>query len=295
MPTASSTLDHTRPAAAAPLSHTARAPHVLFVPAMGVPIRFYEPFLGRLLGDGAATAVSPLELPGQGTHAQRARRGDDYGYREVVEQMLPDALARIERSDPGRPVVLIGHSLGGQLAVLASATLAGRFERLVLIASGTAHWRAWPPGARWRAAATVHTIAAAAALLPWYPGTRLGFGGDQSRRFMRDWSYNARTGRYRLEGSARSVDSVARELAAVSPRVHLLSIADDPVAPPTASDALLALLPAAVVSRETVRGVTADAPWRRHFSWARQASDLDAAVAAQLAAAGALSTATRRA
>lgn len=290
MPTASFTASAPdtarRTPAGAPASHDARpSPHVLFVPAMGVPIRFYEPFLGRLLGEGRASSVSPLELPGQGTHPLRARRGDDYGYREVVEQMLPEALARIERADPGRPVVLLGHSLGGQLAVLACATLTGRFERLVLIASGSAHWRAWPARARWRAAATVHAIAAVSAMLPWYPGVRLGFGGDQSRRFMRDWSYNARTGHYRLEGSARSVERLAQGLATVSPRVHLVSIADDPVAPATSGEALLALLPAAVVSRETVQAVATDSAWRRHFSWARRASDLDVAVAAQLAAA----------
>jgi len=48
----------------------------------------------------------------------------------------------------------------GQLVLLASATLAARVDGLVLIAAGTAHWRVWPAGQRWRAWATVQVIRA---------------------------------------------------------------------------------------------------------------------------------------
>lgn len=287
MPSALQALAPTRrPGEPEPAATAPTAPAVLLVPAMGVPVGFYQPFLTRLGSDGAAAEVHALELPGQGTSTLRARRGVDYGYREIVEDMLPDAVERIARAAPQRPLVVIGHSLGGQLSVLACATLPRPVERLVLIAAGTAHWRAWPQGRRLRAALSVHGIAAVAALLPWYPGTRLGFGGDQARRFMRDWSYNARTGRYRLEGSTIPDAEFAQRLAAARPRVHLLSVDGDPVAPPGAADELLGLLPSADVSRATVRGVASDSPWRRHFSWARRLSDVDDAVAAQLAAAG---------
>lgn len=261
----------------------AALPGILFVPAMGVPARFYEPFLSRLLARGVAASACTLELPGQGAHPLRARRGDDYGYREVVEELIPGAVRHLEDAMPERPIVLIGHSLGAQLAVLASADLASRVERFVLIAAGTAHWRRWPQPHRLRAAATVHAIATAAAVLPWYPGARLGFGGDQSRRFMRDWSFNARSGRYRLSGSTTSPQELEQRLARAMPRVHLLGIDGDRVAPPGASEELISLLPQARISRQTIVGVAAHSPWRRHFSWARQASDLDDAVASQLA------------
>ncbi len=258
-------------------------PRILFVPAMGVPARFYEPFLSRLLARGVAASACTLELPGQGAHPSRARRGDDYGYREVVEVLIPGAVQHLEDAMPTHPIVLIGHSLGAQLAVLASAELASRVERFVLIAAGTAHWRRWPQAHRLRAAATIYAIATAAAVLPWYPGVRLGFGGDQSRRFMRDWSFNARSGRYRLSGSTTSPQELEQRLARVMTRVHLLGIDGDRVAPTGASDELLAFLPQARLTRQTVTGVATDGPWRRHFSWARHASDLDHAVASQLA------------
>jgi predicted alpha/beta hydrolase len=259
------------------------SPRVLFLPAMGVPASYYEPFLARLrLATGAN--VDCLDFPGQAGHPMRARRGDDYGYREIVEDLIPSAAASQAARAPAAPVVIVGHSLGGQLGLLALATLAPQVRALVLVASGTAHWRAWPISRRPRAALLVHAIAAASGLLPWYPGQRLGFGGDQSRRFMRDWSFNARHGRYRLEGSARTTQDIEAQLEAVRVRVHLLSIEGDPVAPPGASDELLRLLPNAAVTRHTVSAVSADPPWRRHFSWARQPSDVDSTLARCLTA-----------
>jgi predicted alpha/beta hydrolase len=251
---------------------------------MGVPARFYEPFVTRVAASCGALVAEIVELPGQGTHPMRARRGADYGYREIVEEILPAAVETTAARRRGCRVAVLGHSLGGQLAVLASASLAARIDALVLIAAGTAHWRVWPQRSRVRAAVAVHAVAAAASLLPWYPGEKFGFGGNQSRRFMRDWMFNARSGRYRLEGSSRSPEALEEQLAAARLRLHALSIAGDPVAPIGAQEDLLRLLPNAVTTRTTVRGVEADAPWRRHFSWARRETDIEAAVARALMA-----------
>jgi predicted alpha/beta hydrolase len=122
-----------------------------------------------------------------------------------------------------------------------------------------------------------------ASVLPWYPGKRLGFGGNQPRRFMRDWSFNACRGGYRLEGSTRSPAALERELADVRLPVLALSLRDDPIAPPGALADLLTKVPNANVTHDAFDGVTSDAPWRRHFSWARQPVGVDERVAKWLA------------
>lgn len=244
-------------------------PVLLLLPAMGVEARFYDPFVRELERACDATVLT-IDLPGQGRSPLRARAGHDYGYREVVEVCIPDAVRRAAADHPGRPRVLVGHSLGGQLALLASAQLCDLLHGLVLIAAGTAHWRAWPRGSRWRAAVTVHAIRVAAALLPWYPGQRLGFGGNQSRRFMRDWSFNAVSGRYRLEGSTRSPGDLEQALESVRLPLLALSLHGDALAPVEALAELLAKLPNADITHETLDGVATDTPWRRHFSWARK-------------------------
>lgn len=257
------------------------SPLILGLPAMGVPAAFYARFADALAAATGAL-VEFADLPGQGDRPERARGGADFGYREIVEQELPAWVACRRAEHPGRPLVLLGHSLGGQLALVASATLAPQVDALVLIAAGTAHWRAWPAGRRWRAWAVVQAIRAVAALWPWYPGRALGFGGEQSRRLMRDWGYNATTGRYRLEGGRRGVAEIERALHAVTLPVLLLGVRDDPVAPAGARDELIAKLPCARVSRLVIDGVRNDGPWRRHFSWARVPDEAVQAVAGWL-------------
>jgi predicted alpha/beta hydrolase len=252
------------------------------LPAMGVAASFYTPFV-RTLEQACAATVLTLELPGQGASPLRAASGDDFGYREVVETFIPEAVQRAAAQHPGRPLIVVGHSLGGQLALLAAAELKHVVHGLVLIAAGTAHWRAWPKARRWRAALAVHAIRLVASVLPWYPGKRLGFGGNQARRFMRDWSFNACRGGYRLEGSTRSPAALARALVDVRLPVLALSLRDDPIAPPGALAELLAKVPNADVTRDAFEGVTSDPPWRRHFSWARQPGGVDERVAKWLA------------
>lgn len=274
------TILHPHAATADTLS--AHAPVLLCLPAMGVPARYYQPLvqaLARATGGPACVA----ELRGQGDSNERAERGADFGYREIVEDDLPRWLDQLVQHHPQRRIVLVGHSLGGQLAVLACATLAERVSALVLLAAGTAHHRAWPAPHRLRARITVSAITALARLLPWYPGRRLGFGGNQPRRLMRDWSFNAHSGRYRLEGSRHSTEAIERALRRVALPVLALNIADDPVAPAGARDELLAHLPRARVTLGDLPGDATGSAWQRHFNWVREPDDCAAHVAAWLA------------
>ena len=259
-----------------------RAPVLLCLPAMGVPARFYQPMM-QSLANATGGPVYTAELRGQGDSAERAERGADFGYREIVEEDLPRWIDHLAFHHSHRRIVLLGHSLGGQLAVLASAALAHRLSALVLVAAGTAHHRAWPASHRLRAKLTVHAISLAARLLPWYPGRRFGFGGNQPRRLMRDWSFNAFTGRYRMEGSARDELALESALHGVELPVLALQLADDPVAPPGARDELLAHLPNALITRRDLAHRTAGSAWQRHFNWARDPDAMAAQVASWLA------------
>jgi predicted alpha/beta hydrolase len=241
------------------------APVCLCLPAMGLAARYYRPF-AEALAQALAGTVAVADLRGQGESQARARRGARFGYREIVEQDLPALLDALAGRFPCRPLFVVGHSLGGQLATLAAVHRQDRLAGLVLLAAGTAHYRAWPRADRRRAWLTVSGVRAAATLLPWYPGSVLGFGGDQPRRLMRDWSTNAFSGKYQLAGSR--IDYEAR-LAALRLPVLAVTIRDDPVAPPGAVNELLAKLPQAEQQRLEVEGVPSDRPWRRHFSWAR--------------------------
>jgi len=254
----------------------ARAPVFVCLPAMGVAASFYTPF-AEALAHAAAGAAVLADLRGQGDSTALARRGARFGYQEIVAQDIPSLIVAIAAQFPGRPIYLVGHSLGGQLGSLAAVHAAPGLAGLILVASGTAHYRAWPKALRWRAGIAVRAVRVVAALLPWYPGRLLGFGGDQPRRLMADWSYNASTGRYRCAGSRIDYEEALDDLALP---VLSIEIRADPVAPTGATTELLAKLASCAIERRQIDGVTADAPWRRHFSWARSPDEVVAEIIA---------------
>lgn len=258
------------------------APVFLCLPAMGAPAEFYRPLADALAATLAAT-VACADLRGQGSSRHRARNGADFGYREIVEVDLPALVDQLHESHPERPLYLLGHSLGGQLTVLATERLEAQLAGLILVAAGTAHFRTWPRGHRLRAWLTVQAIRAVAALLPWYPGRRLGFGGDQPRRVMRDWGHNATTGRYRFSGSA---DDPEAGLERVRLPVLSIEIDGDPIAPAGAIEELLGKLAQAPRERRPIAGIRSHSPWRRHFSWARRPDEVVADGLGAVAAAG---------
>jgi predicted alpha/beta hydrolase len=250
------------------------APVFVCLPAMGVAARFYAPFAEALARSTMGTTVL-ADLRGQGVSAALASRGAQFGYREIVEHDVPALITEVAAQFPERPIYLLGHSLGGQLGSLAAVHAASRLAGLILVASGTAHYRVWPRVFRWRAYVAVQGIRLAAAMLPWYPGQLLGFGGDQPRRLMADWSHNATTGRYKCAGSRINYEAVLNDVALP---VLSVEIRDDPVAPAGAVDELLSKLESCAIERCRLDGDLANTPWRRHFSWARQPDEVVAVV-----------------
>jgi predicted alpha/beta hydrolase len=262
-----------------PAAAAGRPPVVLCLPAMGVAAEYYTPF-ARMLAYGGRMASALLDLRGQGSSSERARKGADFGYREILELDLPAALAALRERFPTRSLYIAGHSLGGQLGLFFAARRQADVDGLVLIAAGTAQCQAWPAGrARLAARVVTFSIRSAAALLPWYPGHVLGFGGEQPRRLMRDWGRVTREGLYRPEGTRFDYERAARFLRT---RVLSIGVREDPVAPEPARDALLARLPLAEVTRTDVNGVALHRPWKRHFSWARDPQEIAGAIAGWL-------------
>lgn len=230
------------------------APAVVIWPAMGVPARYYRPFASALHRAGLAVRV--VDLRGTGASVPRPSRRSRYGYAELASDVgaVLDASADLA----GRPVVLLGHSLGGQACLLHCA--AGghpTVDGLVLVAVGLPWWRLYPPSHRSRLVGLVGSVNVASMLLGYWPGW--GFGGRQARGVVRDWAYTARTGRFPALGG---VDTQAA-LARVTVPVLAVSLERDGYTPAPVLDHLVGRLTSAPVRREHLDG---DAD---HFTWAR--------------------------
>ncbi|MEU5908168.1 alpha/beta fold hydrolase [Micromonospora sp. NPDC047467] len=246
------------------------APVVVIWPAMGVRARYYRPFAAELRAAGLAVVVA--DLRGTGTSTPAPSRADRYGYTELAGD-VGAVLAALKPRLDGRTRLLLGHSLGGQAALLHLALDGGdAVDGLALIAVGIPYWRSYPGPRGFGVLPYTQGIAATAALLGVWPGW--GFGGRQARGVIRDWAHTARTGRFpRLDGT----DTEAAVRAVRTP-VLAISVDDDQYTPHETVDHLCAKLAAAPVTRQRYTATQAGAALD-HFTWVRASTPLAQQVA----------------
>ncbi|MFG3260522.1 alpha/beta fold hydrolase [Streptomyces sp. NPDC048172] len=241
-------------------------PVVLVASAMGTPGRYYRRLVRELHGAGATAAVYDFRWQGD-----RPRDPAPCGYAELVDD-LRAALGAVREEFPGAPVVVLGHSLGGQLALLQAAEAAGGEgpgpDAVALVASASVHHRAF--GLRAPGLLAFGTFMAAFATVRGrWPG--IGFGGVQPAGVIRDWAYQSRTGRYRLRPHGERVEERLRAL-----RLPVLGVGveRDFFAPPRALDHLCAKVPGAEVERWRYTAELAGAERLDHFRWTRHSAAL---------------------
>jgi predicted alpha/beta hydrolase len=143
------------------------------------------------------------------------------------------ALRFVEASWPGAPVVLLGHSFGGQ--VLGFSDEFRRLRAAVLIASQFGAARHWDGVERWKVLAYWHLILpTAAALFREVPGWT-GIGENIPSGVAREWALWGRTHDWLLP----HVSGAEQRYANFDRPLRAYAISDDPIAPPRAVSALL--------------------------------------------------------
>lgn len=239
------------------------SPKVVLLPALGVPAGFY-----RRLGEGlAAHGVSVLlmEQRGHGKSPYRAGKGADFGFQAYLEEDIPAALAWLAKAQPSGPLYLGGHSLGGHMASIMAARHGTEVAGIVHLACGFPHHRLFGLSAALMVRFVAMLVPVMTALLGYYPGHRLGFGGREYRGLMADWRRWAMQGCY----DDAALPGIEAAMAAYSGR--LLSIAFDQ--DDYASDAAVAYSysrfqnAAVSVVKLTVQE---QGDYLGHFDWARQ-------------------------
>lgn len=248
------------------------APGLLVLPAMGVNARAYDRLGEALAARGLTTLVS--EHRGGDTSSVRAKRGVDYGYAELLDDMELQ-LAELKKRAVG-PLNVLGHSLGGQLA---TAGLARWFEpggKLIVIASGTVHHRAWGGLRGFGLLASTQLAHVVARGLGYFPGHRLGFGGLQGRSLIVDWANAARTGEFRSHVHG----ALEHQLDTLAPEVLALHVQGDTMAPHAATEALLRKVRHAKVTWADITPPAQPRKMNPHFRWLKDPSVVAEKVAA---------------
>jgi predicted alpha/beta hydrolase len=242
--------------------HPESRPHQLFywLPAMGVPARHYLPMAEALAARGIAVVIH--EWRGIGSSDRRAGRRSNWGYRELLLDDLPPAIAAVVAQWPQHPLFIGGHSLGGQVASLYAALHPGEFSGIALVGSGAPYWRAYPNGVLILLGCMLAPVVAN--LRGYLPGRRIGFAGNEARGLTADWARSARSGCYSATGMSEDLDAL---LAALRLPVFALRLRNDWLAPQASLDWLLGKMPQAprdvgVLTPDDLGGQPAD-----HFGW----------------------------
>lgn len=236
---------------------------LLWLPALGVPARHYEPFARALAQRGVAVVVH--EWRGFGASSLRASHECDWGYRELLTVDIPATHDVAAATFPGLPVTIGGHSLGGQLATCSLALDPRIAQALWLVASGAPYARAFPWAYRPWLPLAYRLLAFLARAFGALPGRRIGFGGQEARSVIRDWSRTALNGRYAADG----VGDMEPGMREVDVPVHAVLLAQDWLAPRGSLQFLIGKLGGgerriATLDREAL-GTRPD-----HFQWMRE-------------------------
>ncbi|HEY0840247.1 MAG TPA: alpha/beta fold hydrolase, partial [Vulgatibacter sp.] len=239
---------------------------VLCLPAMGISARFYSRLAETLAHAGLNAAV--FELRGLGTSSVRASHDVDFGYTDIVELDLPAAIRAVRERFPGAPLYLLGHSLGGHLAVLylarnPDAGIGG----LALVASGTPWYRIWRPPLGWVLYGVAWLAPLLAKVLGYFPGRLFSFAGRESFGVISDWAHIAHTGNFAPRGWPGTDPEV--ELGMVDLPILGVSLENDRFTPRPVVEHFLAKFPAARIERFHYDHRAHGAPAVDHVRWPR--------------------------
>ncbi|YAL82132.1 alpha/beta fold hydrolase [Dermacoccaceae bacterium W4C1] len=211
---------------------TSPAPIVLIAPAMAIGSRYYRPLIEEFQSHG--WSAKALTRRGFEKGEPEASRRNDWSYADEIND-IAEGVAAARAQDPDRPVLLLGHSLGGQLA-LGHQLTKDPADGLIAVAASTPHFRSYgrdAPSMIVMAAAVVPISTTVAGYLP-----RPLFGAPGARTLMREWARFVLTGKAPFPVARRiSTPTLALGLYAdsLAPRSAVVAYVRDYFAPGAAT------------------------------------------------------------
>lgn len=212
--------------------------------AMAVPRGFYGPF-ADYLAEGGLTVLR-FDYRGIGGSLRGPVGASDATMHAWGEQDLAGALRFLRERHPGTPLLLVGHSAGGQLFGLVPEP--NDVRAVLTVGAQSGYWRNWNGLGRLRMLVYWTVLfPGLTRALGYLPLKRLTGGGENVPPGVAlEWSSWGRDPAYVLS-YARRKDG-AKGYAAFNGRIRAYALADDSYAPRAAVQALLDFYPSA--SRE---------------------------------------------
>lgn len=232
---------------------------VLIAPATGVRQRYYAPFAAFLASRGFDVLTWDWRGIAESRH-DAPWRDHRLTMRAWGERDLTAAIGWADRRAAGLPVLLVGHSFGGQ--ALGLARNGDRVTRAVLVGAQHPWCGHWPLRLRWQLRLLWHILMPATAhVLGRFPSSRVGLGEDLPRGVALEWARWGRRPTALGDGAGHAVLTLP---------LLAFSLADDRVAPRRAVEALLAAYRGAAVTHRHVVPESVGRAAIGHFGFFRE-------------------------
>ena len=168
----------------------------LILPAMGVWAKFYDQLGEAICAEGYDVIIQ--DWRGLGSSSVRASRKVDFGYEDLIQDTY---LLIWKLINEGKKIIILGHSLGGQIGALISARYSLRVEKLIMVAACNVHYKGWSGFTKFGSIVAGLFSYPISKIFGYFPGNAIGFGDREAMGVIRDWSRNIRTGRYDINNA----------------------------------------------------------------------------------------------
>lgn len=161
-------------------------PHTALVVSSGtgIPRRFYNRFAQHAAARGFA--VLTYDYRGIGGSAPASLRGYEARYRDWGQRDVPGAIAWLSERYPDAPLVVVGHSTGGQQLGLAENV--SRVRAALFVAVSTGYWRGMPALFKWFTLGLWKVYLPLASRLYGYaPARKIRWGENLPAGVAREW------------------------------------------------------------------------------------------------------------
>ena len=199
---------------------------IICLPAMGVTASYYKNLAKIFCSKGFH--VITADQRGNGKSSMRASKKINFGYNEIISIDIPELITKIKEQYPEKEIYILGHSLGGQLAVLAMSINENLANGIILIASCSGFYKGWNFPSNIKNYSASRLIYLISKVIGYFPGHKLGFAGREGKSIIFDWAQQIKTGNYVLCNSQLDYETMIEK---ISVPIFAISFENDSLAP----------------------------------------------------------------
>lgn len=204
---------------------------------------------------------------GIGGSAEGAIRAEDCDMRQWGEVDVASLIDAAARRYPGKRLLVVGHTVGGQLFGLADNN--ELVDAMFAVSAQSGYWKHWSGMPRWRLALLWHLLMPGLVwALSYFPSRRVGFGEDLPGGVAREWARWCRHPDYLVD---RKGCPLRQHFARYRGRIRACVVTDDWMAPRAAVEALLGFFIAAQVEIASLAPADTGVKALGHFGYFREA------------------------